>query len=162
MCAVCLDPFEGGQQLRMLPCLHRFHKECIDSWLFRNPLCPLCKADIRNCVHRPTNVMQALSLLPEPQNALPSVLDAGQHVPGEEVQNQAPQNTQIYGATGINMARNVMQVLSFLPEPQGGMPDAPQNQSESEMQIQASQNPQDDGASGMDVGVTVHMGGPRI
>jgi len=106
--------------------------------------------------------MQALSLLPEPQNALPSVLDAGQHVPGEEVQNQAPQNTQFDGATGINMARNVMQVLSFLPEPQGGMPDAPQNQSESEMQIQASQNPQDDGASGMDVGVTVHMGGPRI
>lgn len=33
MCTVCLEEFVPGEQLRVLPCLHRFHPNCIDCWV---------------------------------------------------------------------------------------------------------------------------------
>ena len=69
LCSVCLDCFEGGCSLRMLPCLHRFHKECIDEWLQRKPFCPLCKANPFRMQQPPRRVMRALAALPEPQMA---------------------------------------------------------------------------------------------
>jgi len=45
-CAVCLCDFEGGEVLRRLPCGHRFHSSCVDKWLRRNKVCPLCIHDV--------------------------------------------------------------------------------------------------------------------
>lgn len=45
-CAVCLSEFEEGDFLRQLPCGHSFHRHCIDKWLKRNKVCPLCLQDI--------------------------------------------------------------------------------------------------------------------
>lgn len=43
-CAVCLESFEDGQRLRLLPaCCHVFHSECVDDWLHRNATCPICR-----------------------------------------------------------------------------------------------------------------------
>ena len=47
-CSICIAPYEVGDELRTLLCLHKFHNDCIDQWL-KTPavrhLCPLCKAD---------------------------------------------------------------------------------------------------------------------
>ena len=32
-CVVCRDDIKVGQLCRRLPCLHLFHKECIDQWI---------------------------------------------------------------------------------------------------------------------------------
>ena len=45
-CNVCFDDFESGDGLRVLPCGHRFHGECVDKWLRSQSLrCPLCNHD---------------------------------------------------------------------------------------------------------------------
>ncbi|MBN3309279.1 RN215 protein, partial [Amia calva] len=45
-CAVCLEPFSKNQCLRVLPCLHEFHRDCVDPWLLLQQTCPLCKRSI--------------------------------------------------------------------------------------------------------------------
>lgn len=45
-CMVCLSEKEVGECLRTLPCMHSFHKDCIDEWLKTNRTCPICKTDI--------------------------------------------------------------------------------------------------------------------
>ena len=47
-CVICIADYLPGDDLKVLPCLHRFHIECIENWLKSSPLCPICKKDIRN------------------------------------------------------------------------------------------------------------------
>jgi hypothetical protein len=42
-CAICLAPYEAGDQVRTISCLHRYHIGCIDPWLEKNSQCPVCK-----------------------------------------------------------------------------------------------------------------------
>ena len=46
-CAICLEDYEEGDQLRILPCNHAFHAKCVDPWLLKNKRnCPVCKRKI--------------------------------------------------------------------------------------------------------------------
>ncbi|XP_004674514.1 PREDICTED: E3 ubiquitin-protein ligase ZSWIM2 [Condylura cristata] len=42
-CRLCLKAFRLGQNIRLLPCAHKFHRKCIDSWLFHK--CNSCPID---------------------------------------------------------------------------------------------------------------------
>ncbi|PVU85396.1 hypothetical protein BB560_007034 [Smittium megazygosporum] len=47
-CAICLEDIAIGNKVRLLPCGHKFHIECIDAWLLkRSTLCPYCKFNIK-------------------------------------------------------------------------------------------------------------------
>ena len=45
-CTVCLDSLAAGEETRRLPCLHVFHRKCIDHWLLTRRKCPLCNLNI--------------------------------------------------------------------------------------------------------------------
>jgi len=46
-CAICLEDYNNGERLRILPCKHNFHVDCVDAWLLtQKKFCPICKRDI--------------------------------------------------------------------------------------------------------------------
>lgn len=41
-CSICTEDFERGQEVRVLPCDHKFHPACVDPWLLDvSGTCPL-------------------------------------------------------------------------------------------------------------------------
>ncbi|OCL03735.1 hypothetical protein AOQ84DRAFT_381322 [Glonium stellatum] len=56
-CSICTDDFERGQDIRVLPCNHKFHPACVDPWLLNvSGTCPLCRIDLRPTTsHSSTN-----------------------------------------------------------------------------------------------------------
>lgn len=45
-CNICLAEYREGEEVKTLPCLHRFHTECLDPWLRLNAVCPICKLEV--------------------------------------------------------------------------------------------------------------------
>jgi E3 ubiquitin-protein ligase BIG BROTHER-like protein len=42
-CLVCQFQFEEEETIRVLPCRHYFHDECVDQWLMAKDCCPYCR-----------------------------------------------------------------------------------------------------------------------
>mmetsp|Transcript_179825 Transcript_179825/g.437559 ORF Transcript_179825/g.437559 Transcript_179825/m.437559 type:complete len:101 (+) Transcript_179825:2-304(+) len=40
-CVICHESMTSGDEVRPLPCLHLFHRACIDRWLEVKASCPL-------------------------------------------------------------------------------------------------------------------------
>ena len=45
-CVVCQYEFKDGDKVKVLPCKHCFHPECIDEWLKNQKVCPFCKKEV--------------------------------------------------------------------------------------------------------------------
>jgi len=48
-CSICLDDLVAGAEVRTLPCMHVFHRKCIDRWFMTpggKPRCPIDQAEV--------------------------------------------------------------------------------------------------------------------
>ncbi|CAK7564916.1 MAG: hypothetical protein SEPTF4163_002821 [Sporothrix epigloea] len=69
-CSICTEDFTVGEDVRVLPCNHKYHPHCVDPWLMNvSGTCPLCRLDLR-----PNNADADSSLAPP--------LDAEASTPG--------------------------------------------------------------------------------
>lgn len=48
-CSICLEGFSMHSRIRCLPCLHRYHEHCIQSWFSRIVSCPICQTKFDQC-----------------------------------------------------------------------------------------------------------------
>ncbi|KAI0113738.1 hypothetical protein GGR51DRAFT_506468 [Nemania sp. FL0031] len=47
-CSICTEDFTVGEDVRVLPCNHKYHPACVDPWLVNvSGTCPLCRLDLR-------------------------------------------------------------------------------------------------------------------
>ena len=47
-CSICQCDFELNEEVRIINCMHRYHKECADAWLKKKSWCPLCRKNVKN------------------------------------------------------------------------------------------------------------------
>lgn len=45
-CIICMEEFEKKEKVKLLPCGHIFHDNCIKQWLLKQKTCPFCKSEI--------------------------------------------------------------------------------------------------------------------
>ena len=43
-CSICLANLIVKKDIKILRCLHKFHKDCVNKWLEEKDTCPLCRA----------------------------------------------------------------------------------------------------------------------
>lgn len=62
LCPICFEDYKVGEEVSDLPvCNHMFHSRCIEKWLSQNPLCPMCRTNVRNDLLAP--LLESSSLL---------------------------------------------------------------------------------------------------
>eukprot|EP01051_Picozoa_sp_SAG22_P038054 SAG22_NODE_19315_length_276_cov_0.581921_1_plen_46_part_01 len=42
---ICLEEYTPNDWVKMLPCQHKFHEDCILRWFKDHVLCPMCRFD---------------------------------------------------------------------------------------------------------------------
>uniref|UniRef100_UPI00358F2758 E3 ubiquitin-protein ligase znrf3-like isoform X2 n=1 Tax=Myxine glutinosa TaxID=7769 RepID=UPI00358F2758 len=69
-CAICLEHYTDGEEVRVVSCRHKFHRRCVDPWLLRQRSCPRCRYTILD-----------LSRIAIPRPAAPSLVFSPPHQP---------------------------------------------------------------------------------
>tara|TARA_B100001094_G_C18143147_1_gene779082 strand:+ start:908 stop:1459 length:552 start_codon:yes stop_codon:yes gene_type:complete len=42
-CSICLENFDNEREIVQIPCQHKFHKDCIETWFETHSTCPMCR-----------------------------------------------------------------------------------------------------------------------
>eukprot|EP00210_Caulerpa_lentillifera_P000885 g856.t1 len=50
-CPICLENFMPRDELRVMPCHHKYHRCCLDKWLKINAVCPICNMNVKDKFH---------------------------------------------------------------------------------------------------------------
>ena len=54
-CGICLGDFEKDEKILIIPCLHKFHFDCISNWLIKKTTCPFDQLDLEKIVEDTNN-----------------------------------------------------------------------------------------------------------
>ena len=76
-CSICTEDFTKGQEVRVLPCNHKFHPDCVDPWLLNvSGTCPLCRIDLRPKEEQEENAETEAVGMPANRSRRTSIFDA--------------------------------------------------------------------------------------
>mmetsp|Transcript_2295 Transcript_2295/g.3946 ORF Transcript_2295/g.3946 Transcript_2295/m.3946 type:complete len:371 (+) Transcript_2295:64-1176(+) len=108
-CAICLLPWEPQDAIKVTPCMHAFHEECLGNWLRSARTCPVCRLDLTKPHARDGNVGSSspTGLVPggRPAPARPAVQTIGNQTPGLYQSNAPP----MAAGGGAQASRNDME-----------------------------------------------------
>lgn len=66
-CCVCLESMPQGEKVRILPCRHVFHHECINGWFEQCKFtCPMCKMDLKKHLEERRQASEELDAITAP------------------------------------------------------------------------------------------------
>jgi len=76
-CPICLSEWEDNDIIKITPCGHSFHKECIAGWIRSERTCAFCRQDVVHCPGRsfsrptpPASPTRIRSLLVTPESPM--------------------------------------------------------------------------------------------
>uniref|UniRef100_A0ACD5Z6C1 Uncharacterized protein n=1 Tax=Avena sativa TaxID=4498 RepID=A0ACD5Z6C1_AVESA len=111
MCAICLEDYNVGEKLRVLPCRHKFHAACVDMWLTSwRSFCPVCKRDAGAGISAPpasetTPLFSSAVHLPSPTSSFRSSVGASPPRPISR-RPSSQSISRIYSVTGTPHSPN--------------------------------------------------------
>merc|ERR1712151_1076929 len=73
-CAICLGAWELSDSIKITPCGHAYHAECIGNWLKTARTCALCRQDLVILIAQ--NAVPANNMGASPANANASPANA--------------------------------------------------------------------------------------
>jgi hypothetical protein len=51
-CSICLEDLKVGDKAISVPkCSHWYHETCLKGWLRVQPICPMCKSNVRSAIY---------------------------------------------------------------------------------------------------------------
>ena len=96
-CSICMEDFKEADHIRKLPpCGHIFHLHCVDTWLVRSTVCPVCRAELRSPEEVAANLEQRRRRAHELRNVMttPGQLQQIQQQQQQQLQMQLQQQQQ--------------------------------------------------------------------
>ncbi|KAI9786219.1 MAG: hypothetical protein M1839_007629 [Geoglossum umbratile] len=75
-CSICTEDFVKGEDIRVLPCNHKYHPDCVDPWLLNvSGTCPLCRIDLTNNLNHDPDSSSSSPNANNASDSLPPPLD---------------------------------------------------------------------------------------
>ncbi|XP_006649458.1 receptor homology region, transmembrane domain- and RING domain-containing protein 1 [Oryza brachyantha] len=120
MCAICLEDYNVGEKLRVLPCRHKFHAACVDLWLTTwRTFCPVCKRDASTGISDPpasetTPLLSSAVRLPSQSSSFRSSVAASPPRPISR-RSSSQSISRIYIASGTPHSSNPLRSYTNSP-----------------------------------------------